>query len=70
MPGPRAPRPVDGLRTSLDDVLRLILGRIDASRATPQSVREALHAAGVVVSEQWAAEWLQSAAQIRERQTP
>lgn len=60
MPIPRPPAPVaaEGLRTSIDAVLRLVLERIDPSRATPDLVADALHAAGVTVSPAWAADWI------------
>ena len=60
-PKPRPPVAATGLLTSVDDVLRLVLGRLDADRATADVVRDALHAAGVVVSREWAEEWLSRA---------
>ncbi len=65
-PPPPAPAPAEGLRTSIDDVLRLILGRIDPARTTPRAVRDALAAAGVTVNEQWAADWIARTAELRE----
>ncbi|MFB8386798.1 hypothetical protein ACFC3F_06620 [Microbacterium sp. NPDC055910] len=62
---PPAPNAVEGLRTSLDSVLKLVLSRLDPSRATPISVREALAAAGVQVREVWAGQWLDEAREIR-----
>jgi len=69
-PKPPEPQPTSGLRTSVEDVLRLVLARVDASRATPADVRQRLHDAGVTVTEEWATGWLQRAAELRERKTP
>lgn len=44
---------------SLDATVRRSLARLDARRATPTQVRDALAAAGVRVSITWAQEWLE-----------
>ena len=61
---PAEPVPMEGLRTSLDVVLRLVLSRLDLSRATPTAARLSLAAAGVSVSDEWAADWLARAREI------
>lgn len=58
------PEPTTGLHTSVEQVLRLVLERIDPSRATPDLVADALHAAGVTVSPAWAADWLDRTREI------
>lgn len=72
-PTPQRPAPIAaplaGLTTNLDAALRHVLRRVDASRATPASVRAALAVAGVSVSLEWAGEWLQRAAEIRKGMT-
>lgn len=44
---------------SLDVTVRRSLARLDARRATPLQVRDALASAGVHVSTEWAKEWLE-----------
>lgn len=44
---------------SIEETVRRSLARLDARRATPVQVRDALAAAGVHVSLQWAREWLE-----------
>jgi hypothetical protein len=69
-PHPRAPEPITGLHTNVETVLRLVLGRLDAQRATVPSVRAALAAAGVMASHEWCASWLaQVRAEISEHTT-
>lgn len=58
MPIPRPPAPVSGLHTSVDAVLRLVLERVDPTKTTPAAVRAKLAAAGVIVTEDWAADWI------------
>lgn len=62
---PPPPIAAPGLLTSLDTVLRLVLGRLDPDRATTAQVRDALHAAGVTVTAAWAGDWLQRARATR-----
>lgn len=61
---PAEPVPMEGLRTSLDVVLRLVLSRLDLNRATPTAARLSLAAAGVTVTDEWAADWLARAREI------
>lgn len=56
---PPLPVAAPGLLTSVESVLRIVLERIDVSRATPEIVADALHAAGVTVSRDWAADWIE-----------
>lgn len=65
-PPPAPPAPVSGLHTSVDAVLRLVLGRTDATRATPASVRAALAAAGVIATDAWCADWLARSNELRQ----
>lgn len=44
---------------NLDDAVRRSLARLDARRATPTQVRDALASSGVHVSLSWAKEWLE-----------
>ncbi|GAB3599407.1 hypothetical protein GCM10027408_20380 [Microbacterium tumbae] len=44
---------------NLDDAVRRSLARLDARRATPTQVRDALASSGVHVSLSWANEWLE-----------
>lgn len=44
---------------SIDATVRHSLARLDARRATPTQVRDALASAGVHVSMTWAKEWLE-----------
>lgn len=55
---PAEPVPMEGLRTSLDVVLRLVLERVDPTKTTPAAVRAKLAVAGVIVTEAWAADWI------------
>ena len=57
-PRPTPPAPVSGLHTSVDAVLRLVLERVDPTKTTPAAVRAKLAAAGVIVTEAWAADWI------------
>ncbi len=66
-PGIPLPRSIPGLRSSLEDVLRVVLARVDASHATPTTVRQRLHEAGVDASEEWVTDWLRRAVELRER---
>lgn len=44
---------------SLDATVRRSLARLDARRANPTQVRDALASSGVHVSLSWASEWLE-----------
>ncbi len=59
------PQPTSGLQANMEDVLRFVLARLDASRTDATTVRSALAAAGVSVSAAWAADWLNQAREIR-----
>ena len=57
-PRPTPPAPVSGLHTNLETVLRLVLERVDPTKTTPAAVRAKLAGAGVIVTEEWAADWI------------
>lgn len=60
IPAPSAPL-VAGtphLAESLEDAARVVLGRLDPRRATPEQVRDALASIGVFVPLSLASQWL------------
>lgn len=66
-PVPHAPvaAPTSTMHTNIEAVLRHVLRRVDADRASIPSVRAALAAAGIHASDAWVADWLERAREVR-----